>query len=71
MIPSFKIKKVAAVGLVPDVRKHSNELTDAVNSQRVRPGLGILIDQTSEGTTIRVDPQYVSSLREESEGRWL
>lgn len=71
MIPTFKLKRVAANGLSPDVRRHANELTQAVNSNRIRPGLGILVDQTSEGTTVRIDPQYVSSIREQTEGRWL
>jgi hypothetical protein len=71
MIPTFKLKHVSSVGLSPDVRRNANELTSTVNSQRIRPGLGILVDQTSEGTTVRIDPQYVASIREQTKGRWL
>lgn len=64
------IRKLPEAGFKRDHAAVINELIDRVSSLSVKAGPGILLDQTSNGTVVKIDPNFTGN-NNSGKPRWL
>ena len=66
-----RIRKLKVAGFRKEHAEVINELADVAIRQQLVAGPGILLDQTSNGTVVKIDPNFTGNGNNSGKPRWL
>ena len=66
-----QIRKLPEVGFKRDHAEVINQLGEVAIRQQLVAGPGILLDQTSNGTVVKIDPNFSGNGNNSGKPRWL
>jgi hypothetical protein len=66
-----RIRKLKVAGFRKEHAEVINQLADVAIRQQLVAGPGILLDQTSNGTVVKIDPNFSGNGNNSGKPRWL